>query len=1297
MDPINPKKDKRAERLRQVLQNVPRPPTTQEEALVVAVAVLRDTVQVLSERWPEGAGDYAAAKAKYTPLTVQIKEAKQQLRANKAHARVLQKEYEQTNDPQRERELKREDAQLKQEEDRLVATLRKLKDERKPFKATMTLLRSRFHYFGQLQEALSEVERFVQIVPQAPEPEPEPEPERPPPRLHLEQEWRSRSVQTLTKGPTGYTRALLAAFQDAFRNTSKSPEALAGNADGVLLALLQEADALAYAWENPKPDDDDHDPTLSTLMLFKMAGKALLPGLSQVRDRTPFWEAFLRAAESLPVEDEPIVSTPPVVQVRPPSPPRQEPAPEPQPVPAEPPRWTEPRLRALLEDRDTGLSARVVTAFADTLRQFSMAVPEDVEGEAVSVLAEIQKLLPTMEPEKRLSSVHMFAALPQGHPYRKPDFWVAFLGRLRAPAVPSPAVVVVVEPPAPQAPQPVTEAGWQDPRLAKLMEDTPSVVAWFAKAASITPKVPKPADAASAALALFRKMDPLLKATLPEQPLDASVLFLATPSSSGYRERKFWDNFMRLKNGEPVEGPPKRVRSKKRVQPEPEPEEASSGIESDPEDAPMWTDKRFNDLFGSTSRIPSRVQNAYDAAFEAAGLNAEEQYIEADEVLGDVQEFLEKDAPGQRLTPELLTRGAFETGHAEFTLKFWQKFLDLLKPKIPGAVAPRMEPRPRPDEDDDAGNDDDEAGAGPKPAVQPSSKKKSKSTAAPERAPRAGDQTLSITLSNVGLPITATFGTLAWSPAEPIAFVVDGPREVVQALTQTTVPQHLGVAPAALRVEYPGPLTEEFHEAVTREQVPEGKVCHMTGVREAGGGGGNPKRGKKAPPMKEVWEEAEEGREASMKKVPMWPESDDSSEVRTRETQAKPGQVIYSNKMRFAEEHFDPKRKEPKIMGPTSWIAFADEWAQTGIALGLKRLGTPQHDMLPLRDVHGREFTGVLSEVPISLTAPVTSANGKTIGVLTLYEFHDSDHTHVVTVAVYQRAVQSRKKKSGEADEGEAQPGIRFKMRELAGIFITPFRAQPIVQAPRPRPQPVVSDDDEDLAAFRALPPAPSSSQKAPKSSSSDAEDLAKFRKIEPTRPSPPKRQPAPDVIVLDEDDNANDAFVEAVRPRPEEVREEPVRKQPVATTPKERALAFLNEYGGIRVLQSRAALLKVRSARNNASVSASGAILLFQTWLTEQWFAPQRRRTTGPTLDDIMSAVVADELPPLALSDSGGSFWREMFRNKLTQKRIGQAASVCGACGAPEPAYRCTHCREVRYCGQECADAHWEAHTNDK
>jgi hypothetical protein len=88
--------------------------------------------------------------------------------------------------------------------------------------------------------------------------------------------------------------------------------------------------------------------------------------------------------------------------------------------------------------------------------------------------------------------------------------------------------------------------------------------------------------------------------------------------------------------------------------------------------------------------------------------------------------------------------------------------------------------------------------------------------------------------------------------------------------------------------------------------------------------------------------------------------------------------------------------------------------------------------------------------------------------------------------------------------------------------------------------------------------------------------------------------------------------------------------------------------------------------------------------WLRDEWFQEERRSPSViHMLDGFVQAVLLESI---------SRKWKDFLAplNEPTNKFI----NACVACAAPGVRYACgAGCKTVLYCGQDCADAHWEEH----
>jgi hypothetical protein len=94
------------------------------------------------------------------------------------------------------------------------------------------------------------------------------------------------------------------------------------------------------------------------------------------------------------------------------------------------------------------------------------------------------------------------------------------------------------------------------------------------------------------------------------------------------------------------------------------------------------------------------------------------------------------------------------------------------------------------------------------------------------------------------------------------------------------------------------------------------------------------------------------------------------------------------------------------------------------------------------------------------------------------------------------------------------------------------------------------------------------------------------------------------------------------------------------------------------------------------------------ENWLEEVWFKNHSKSPSSKKVVDVFVGEVLDTL-------KNWNKW-ERFLKPLDERtnRIEAAALLgCALCSAPAPGYYCGAGCKMRYCGQDCADAHWAEH----
>lgn len=100
------------------------------------------------------------------------------------------------------------------------------------------------------------------------------------------------------------------------------------------------------------------------------------------------------------------------------------------------------------------------------------------------------------------------------------------------------------------------------------------------------------------------------------------------------------------------------------------------------------------------------------------------------------------------------------------------------------------------------------------------------------------------------------------------------------------------------------------------------------------------------------------------------------------------------------------------------------------------------------------------------------------------------------------------------------------------------------------------------------------------------------------------------------------------------------------------------------------------------------------ETWLADNWFVKKKR---SPSAENVIEGFFVGELGELSTSKNERR-WKRFLKpldestNKFLEAPLLEALG-CAACSAPQPRSQCSACKVVRYCGQQCADAHWEEH----
>jgi hypothetical protein len=277
---------------------------------------------------------------------------------------------------------------------------------------------------------------------------------------------------------------------------------------------------------------------------------------------------------------------------------------------------------------------------------------------------------------------------------------------------------------------------------------------------------------------------------------------------------------------------------------------------------------------------------------------------------------------------------------------------------------------------------------------------------------------------------------------------------------------------------------------------------------------------------------------------------------------------------------------------------------------------------------------------------------------------------------------------------------------ELERIRQKKRTALPALLSPRRSRSPSIEEDDDDSSPLRLFKSgskksAPRSRSPSPapsplrRSESSDESSLlrlfggkstttttTKKRAVSPPRPKPKPRE----IIILSDDDEPVVVIQKPPPPPPEEEDEEerPRKKTSGAT----RVMSILAKQEGI-----------VARMMKHFNMGEDEAVLLakqLETWLVNEWFSKKKRAPSVATVIDKFFVENQGEL----VTSKNERRWKRFLKpldepaNKFLKAPLLEVVG-CALCSTPAPRYHCgAGCKTgVRYCGQDCADAHWAEH----
>lgn len=273
---------------------------------------------------------------------------------------------------------------------------------------------------------------------------------------------------------------------------------------------------------------------------------------------------------------------------------------------------------------------------------------------------------------------------------------------------------------------------------------------------------------------------------------------------------------------------------------------------------------------------------------------------------------------------------------------------------------------------------------------------------------------------------------------------------------------------------------------------------------------------------------------------------------------------------------------------------------------------------------------------------------------------------------------------------------VRQKKRSLLPAAVSPRRSSVAEE-----------EDDDDFSLLRSKKSAPRSRSPSPElplrryESSDDSSLLrvlggkstttTKKRAVSPpplfkNRPKIEpenvwKRQSPAKLLFLSDDDEP--VVVIQKPPPPKEKEEERPRKKTSGAT---RVMNILAKQTSI-----------VKRLIRYLNMSEDEATILsnqLETWLVNEWFSREKR---SPSAETVIDRFFVGELGELA-TPKNERRWKRFLKpldestNKFLEAPLLDALG-CAFCSTPTPRYNCGAGCKMRYCGQDCADAHWAEH----
>lgn len=350
--------------------------------------------------------------------------------------------------------------------------------------------------------------------------------------------------------------------------------------------------------------------------------------------------------------------------------------------------------------------------------------------------------------------------------------------------------------------------------------------------------------------------------------------------------------------------------------------------------------------------------------------------------------------------------------------------------------------------------------------------------------------------------------------------------------------------------------------------------------------------------------------------------------------------IMRSRGLKYRMRHYDPKSTSRKMSSATSWVVSGGVFRGGGLLSPIERIELAGRSLMPLIRPNGDTFShqSDLEELQDeALEHVIVNKKEKQLGTLRLSVLHSQVAGFRVAIALFQ-------------DDLVAIYVYSTGGSDNAPVLIPHQRA---ISPPR-----VLLDDDDDDDKMMVI--SPRRNQEVPKEKEEiDEEAKKRERRNELRRKKYAEKKAG------------------QAQSRTKQSRQE-------GSALDRQVEDFIQQvFSGPEMLKKW--LTDYPIDPEDEPPTLEKQIEIIRRWLTFEWFP---RNDRWPTAEEMVEGMAQEQLfsfNPRAFSTP----LKEAFGKK---QRINSLVG-CQACGSPDPRSQCSACGKAKYCGQRCADAHWEEH----